>query len=155
MGAANGFDPYTFRSAATNGMGTGLDLRAPYVPLNQVQRGIEEVKSLRPYWLGDYYPLTDIGLDPKAWAAWEFNRPDLQSGFAVFFRRTLSQRSTFETSLRGLDPSAYYDVTFAEDYDVKERRRMTGIQLSHLHVAISTRPGSLLVKYKITASTKR
>jgi alpha-galactosidase len=155
MGAANGFDPYTFRSAATNAMGAGLDLRAPYVPLNQVKRGIEEVKSLRPYWLGDYYPLSDIGLDPKAWAAWEFNRPDLQSGFAVFFRRPSSQQSTFETSLRGLDPSAFYDVTFAEDYDVKERRRMTGAQLAHLHVAISSRPGSLLVKYKITARTKR
>jgi alpha-galactosidase len=148
MGAANGFDPYVFRSAATNGVGSGLDLRASYVPLNQAKRGIEELESLRPFWLGDYYPLTDITLDEQAWAGWEFYRPDLKAGFAVFFRRPLSPQQALEAELRGLDPAASYDVTFAKDYEVTEKRRMKGEQLAHLRVEIDSRPGSLLIKYR-------
>ena len=147
-GTVNGFDPYTFRSASTNGVGSGLDLNASYVPLEQVKRGIEELKSLRPFWLGDYYPLTDITLDESAWAGWEFHRPDLKGGFAVFFRRPLSQQPALETRLRGLDPAASYDVTFAKDYEISEKRRMTGEQLMHLRAEITSTPGSLLIRYQ-------
>ncbi len=149
MGGINGFDPYTFRSGATNGMGTGLDLRAPYVPLDQVRQGIAELKSLRPYWSGDYYPLTQINLDKKTWAGWQFYRPDLKAGFAVFFRRQLSDQSTFEASLHGLDPAALYNVTFSESYQLMEKQTMTGEQLKHLHIEISTQPGSLLIRYQL------
>jgi alpha-galactosidase len=148
MGAANGFDPYVFRSAATNGVGSGLDLRASYIPLDQVRRGIEELKSLRPFWLGDYYPLTDITLDERAWAGWQFYRPDLKGGFAVFFRRSMSQQPALETGLRGLEPAGIYDVTFAETYEAGEKRRMTGEQLMHMRVDIAARPGSLLIQYQ-------
>jgi alpha-galactosidase len=152
MGAANGFDPYTFRSAATNGVGTGLDLRAKYVPLDQVKQGIAEVKSLRPYWLGDYYPLTDINLDERAWCGWQFDRPDLGGGFALFFRRPKNEQSTLDTGLRGLDPGANYQVSFAETYDVKESRMMSGAQLARLRVEIGSAPGSLLVRYRKVAT---
>ena len=148
MGAVNGFDPYVFRSAATNGVGSGLDLRASYVPLDQARRGIEELKSLRPFWLGDYYPLIDVTRDEQAWSGWEFHRPDLKAGFAVFFRRSMSPQPALETGLRGLDPVANYDVTFARTYDVGEKRRMTGEQLRHMRVEIDSKPGSLLIRYQ-------
>jgi alpha-galactosidase len=148
IGTVNGFDLYTFRSGATNGVGSGLDLRASYVPLDQAKRGIEELKSLRPFWLGDYYPLTEITLDEQAWAGWEFHRPDLKGGFAVFFRRSLSSQAALETGLHGLDPAATYDVTFAKTYKVAEKRRMTGKQLTHLHVEIDSKPGSLLIRFQ-------
>jgi alpha-galactosidase len=154
MGAVNGFDPYTFRSAATNGVGSGLDLRASYVPLDQAKRGIEELKSLRPFWLGDYYPLTEITLDEQAWAGWEFHRPDLKAGFAVLFRRSLSPQSVLETGLHGLDPAASYDVTFAKTYEVTEKRRMTGEQLTHMRVEIDTKPGSLLIRFQQAGSVR-
>jgi alpha-galactosidase len=148
MGGVNGFDPYVIRSAATNGVGSGLDLRASYIPLEQVKAGIAEIKSLRPFWLGEYYPLSEINLDEHAWAGWEFYRPDLKAGFAMFFRRSLSDQATFETSLRGLVPGASYDVTFAKDYTGGKQRRMTGEQLMDLRVEIDSKPGSLLIRYK-------
>jgi alpha-galactosidase len=148
MGAVNGFDPYVFRSAATNGTGTGLDLRASYVPLDQVKGGIDEMKSLRPFWQGDYYPLTDINIDERAWLAWQFHRADLQAGFAVFFRRSLSGQASTESGLHGLNPAANYEVTFAKTYEVEEKRTMTGQQLKRLRVDIDTAPGSLLVRYR-------
>jgi alpha-galactosidase len=147
MGAVNGFDSYTFRSAATSGVGSGLDLRASYVPLEQFKHGVDELKSLRRFWEGDYYPLTDITPDERAWAGWQFDRPDLKSGFALFFRRSLSQQRTLETGLRGLDPAVSYDVTFAKDYESVERRKMTGEQLTHMRVEIDANPGSMLITY--------
>jgi len=154
MGAANGFDPYVFRSAATSGVGTGLDLRAAFVPLDQVKQGIEELKSLRPYWLGDYYPLTDISLDERAWIGWQFHRPDLKAGFAVFFRRSLSQQPILAAGLQGLDPKASYDVTFARTYDVAKKQTMTAKQLRNMQVEVDTSPGSLLIRYEEQRVTK-
>ena len=149
-GILNGFDPYIFRSEATMGGVIGLDLSAPYVALDQVKTAIAELKSLRPFWLGDYYPLTEVNLDEHAWAGWQFYRPDLGAGFAVLFRRSLSPKTTFEASLRGLDSSASYEVTFAKTYEVTEKRTMTGEELWHLHVEIESAPGSMLIRYKKT-----
>ena len=147
-GTVNGFDPYTFRSAASNGVGSGLDLNASYVPMEQARRGIEELKSIRPFWQGDYYPLTEITRDESAWAGWQFHRPDLKGGFAVFFRRPLSQQPVREAGLRGLNPTASYDVTFAKSYEVSDKRRMTGEQLMHLRVEVDSTPGSMLIRYQ-------
>ena len=91
-----GFDPYIFRSDATMGGYSGLDLSAPYVSMSQVKAAIAEMKSLRPYWLGDYYPLTEINLDEHAWAGWQFYRPDMNAGYAMLFRRSLSTDASFE-----------------------------------------------------------
>lgn len=148
MGTVNGFDPYTFRSGVTNGAGTGLDLRAKYFPLDQFEKAIGEVKALRPYWLGDYYPLTDINLDERAWCGWQFDRQDLGAGFAVFFRRPKNDQSTLDAGLKGLDLKANYKVTFAETYDIRETRTLSGAHLARLRVEIDSVPGSLLVRYK-------
>jgi len=152
-GTVNGFDPYTFRSASTNGVGSGLDLNASYFPLEQARRGIEELKSLRPFWQGDYYPLTEISLDERAWAGWQFHRSDLKSGFAVFFRRSLSQQPFLDTGLRGIDPAESYDVTFAKAYEVSDQRRMTGEQLMHLRVEVDSAPGNTLIRYQQATTT--
>ena len=46
-------------------------------------RAIQEVKDLRPCWLGDCYPLVPISTDDAQWCAWQFDRPDLGGGFAM------------------------------------------------------------------------
>jgi alpha-galactosidase len=141
-------DPYTLRSTATTGVALGLDLQSSYIPVDQLKKAIEELKSLRPFWLGDYYPLAEINQDERAWCAWQFDRPDLKAGFGVFFRRPRSEQSTFESALRGLDPKATYEVTFAETYDMKEKRVMTGAALGKLRVEIGSAPGVMLVRYR-------
>jgi hypothetical protein len=103
---------------------------------------------LRPYWLGDYYPLTPINLEPDAWCGWQFNRPDLHEGFAMFFRRPKSAKASYEAMLQGIDPKASYDVSLAETYDVNSKRVMTGSELAHLRVDINQTPGSMLVRYQ-------
>ena len=89
----HGLTPYSVRSTVTTGVGIGLDLRSAYIPRDQLTKAITELKELRPYWLGDYYPLTAIDFDESTWCAWQFDRPDLNSGYAVFFRRPKSLRA--------------------------------------------------------------
>jgi alpha-galactosidase len=141
-------DPYNFRSTATTGVAIGLDLQSPYVPLDELRKAIAELKMLRPYWLGDYYPMTPINLDPDAWCGWQFNRADLNAGFAMFFRRPKSAQRSYEAKLQGIDPQSSYEVSFAETYDLRSRRVMTGSELARLRVEIGHAPGSLLVRYR-------
>jgi hypothetical protein len=72
-------------------------------------------------------------------------------GFRIrrFFRRPKS-KSTIHARYRpaGLDPKAPYEVTFAETYDVKEKRVMTGAELGKLRVEVGSAPASLLVRYR-------
>ena len=53
----NAMNAYDFRSTATTGVAVGLDLISPYIPVEELRKAIAEVKELRPFWLGDYYPL--------------------------------------------------------------------------------------------------
>ncbi len=150
----HGVDPYNFRSTATTGVAIALDLQSPYIPTKDLTKAIAELKALRPYWLGDYYPLTPINIDESAWCAWQFHRRDLNAGFAMFFRRPKSPQSTFEASLHEIDPKASFEVSFAESYDVKSKRIMSGAELSRLKVEIGKAPGSVLVRYRKTTAKR-
>ena len=142
------FDPYIFRSVATTGTNISMDTRRKDTPMDQAKAAIAEAKSLRPLYLGDYYPLTEVTLDERQWIGWQFDRPDLGQGFAMFFRRPKSPYPALDAALRGLEPEATYEVTFAHDYTPGEARRLTGRDLAALRVEISTAPGSVLVRYR-------
>jgi len=118
------------------------------VSRDELRKAITEEKSLRPYWLGDYYPLTPINLQPDVWCGWQFDRPDLKAGFAMFLRRPKSDESTFRASLHGIEPGAVYKVSLAETYDAGRQRTMTGAELQNLQIAIEKAPGSLLMRYQ-------
>ncbi|MCX6972537.1 MAG: alpha-galactosidase [Verrucomicrobia bacterium] len=145
----HGFDPYRVRSGATSGVGFCLDPRDKMFPVEQARRAVEEIRSLRPYWSGDFYPLVErIDSDDRNWCAWQFHRPDLDAGFAVFFRRSKCPFVLVEIALRAIDPHANYKVAFKETYDVKEERTMSGADLAKLRVEILDAPGSVLVTYE-------
>ncbi len=95
---------YVLRSAATSGFGICQDNFATGFPTDLFKKVIAEVKMLRPLYLGDFYPLTALNVDEKVWCAWQFDRPELGRGFAMFFRRRKSPNPVIEVSLRGLDP---------------------------------------------------
>ncbi len=144
----NGADAYNFRSTATTGVAMGLNLQSPYIPVNALAKEIAELKALRPFWLGDYYPLTPINANEAAWCGWQFNRRDLNAGFAMFFRRPKSSEAHYDASLRGLDPAASYEVTITDGDAGAIKHVMTGHDLAHFQAKINNAPGSLLVRYQ-------
>jgi alpha-galactosidase len=144
----NGADAYNFRSTATTGVAMGLDLQSPYIPVDALAKEIAELKALRPYWLGDYYPLTSINTNEDAWCGWQFNRQDIGAGFATFFRRSKSNQSHYDANLHSIDPTMSYQVTITEGIETTTSQTMTGRELTQLRVDINHAPGSLLVRYQ-------
>jgi len=135
---------YELRSTMTAGLGVCQDTQAKDFPTDVLKKVIAQVKELRPFYTGDFYPLTKIALDENAWAAWQLDRPDLGKGFAVFFRRPQCTVSSLDVGLKGLDPAADYEV---RNEDTGKTERLTGAQLSHWQVTIGHAPESLLVTY--------
>jgi alpha-galactosidase len=144
--------PYDFRSTATTGVAIGLDLQSSYVSSADVRKGVTEIKELRPYWLGDFYPLTEINSDEAAWAGWQLHRADLNAGFVMMFRRPKSVEPKKDVAFHGIDPHARYEVTWAQRFDPGPKQILVGTQLEHLSVTLSSPRSSVLIRYKIATA---
>jgi alpha-galactosidase len=148
-------DDYEFRSS----MGSSLclnwwvsgDIAAERIPANfpfgWAKRTLEQHLKLRPFFLGDYYPLTAYSQARDVWMAYQLDRPDLKQGLVVSLRRPQSPYQTARFPLRGLEAGAAYQVT---DLDTGERRAETGQSLlaRGLEVSVKSAPGSALILYE-------
>jgi alpha-galactosidase len=142
---------YAFRSAMTAG-----NILAPSNPqgrlstgdtdtVEAVERTVAIYRKLRPYMVGDFYPLFSHSESEEVWFGYQFHRPDLKSGVAVVFRREKSKDAKMAVLLRGLDAKRSYEVSFE---DTPEKRMLPGAALSALPVEIRSAPGSAIVYYR-------
>lgn len=106
-----------------------------------------EQKRLQPYYVGDFYPVLSYSLAPDAWAAWQFDRPDLGEGMVLALRRPRSPFTQMSARLSALDPSARYEVTF---HGSGRRQDMSGEELTTqgLTIRIEEAPGTALITYR-------
>ena len=114
--------------------------------MEQAQRLIDEFKRLRPFFYGDFYPLTPHSIGDYVWMAYQFHREDLGQGMFLAFRRPNSSDLTARLKLRGLLPSGRYELNFE---DTGNKQTFTGEALAAgIDVTIEPAPGSLLVTYR-------
>ncbi len=129
-------------------------------PFDWLRTLVEQLKRVRPYYYGDYYPLlpcssnSDCTTEPSnersaafEWAAWQFNRPEQGDGMVQAFRRDESDDAAKDLRLRGLDAAATYEVT---DLDAGVPKTVSGKDLMQkgLHVEIAEEPGAAIILYK-------
>jgi len=139
-------DPYAFRSSMNAALVLGWNLYLPDFPVEQAQRLIAEFKQVRPFFYGDYYPLTGHSISDDVWMAYQFHREDLNAGMFLAFRRPESPDPSIQLKLRALHPEARYALTF-EDTGIQQT--LTGQKLSTgFEVTLEDAPGSLLVTYR-------
>jgi alpha-galactosidase len=164
-------DNYHFRSGFAPGLSFALfnaagtkDQIGSFIPadfpFDWLRTQVEQLKRVRPYYYGDYYPLlpcsantncaTGAGNERSAafeWAAWQFNRPDEGDGMVQAFRREKSADAAKNLRLRGLDAAATYEVT---DLDAGVPNTVTGKDLMErgLHVEVAGEPGASIILYK-------
>jgi alpha-galactosidase len=164
-------DTYHFRSGMAPGLAFALFNVSGYpnqvgnfipadFPYEWMRNMVAQLKLVRPYYYGDYYPLlpcsenSDCATDPSKersaafeWAAWQFNRPEQGDGMLQIFRRDESDVTAEDLRLRGLDPSANYEIT---DLDTKLPRTISGRDLMQqgLHVEIKEKREAAIVIYK-------
>ena len=142
-------DRYTFRSglgatAVMNWEVTGKNGES----ILDIQKKIKEYKELRPYFYGDYYPLTESKNNTRdnVWLAYQLNRPDEKDGIVIAFRRKDCNNESIQVKLKGLEEKATYELYF-EDY--KLRIKNLGSELmSGIDISIPQKPSSLLINYK-------
>ncbi|MEI8313028.1 MAG: hypothetical protein WCH98_19955, partial [Verrucomicrobiota bacterium] len=86
-------------------------------------------------------------------AVYQLHRPDLGQGCAVAFRRPGCRYSAAEFPLRGLDPTAEYEL---EDADTGRLWRQSGTALAQpgLKLTINDLPGSSLIFYTVSERQK-
>jgi alpha-galactosidase len=146
--------PYYWRSAMSAGNIIYWDLRpqrsgGEYAYDRELTRkAIAECKALRPYYLGDYYPLTEMNAEPSEWAAYQYVRESQGDGFAVFFRRPESPSATLDVRLRGIEPSRTYEVSWFWSYEAAHTKTMKGAELQRFRAEVPDRPGSLLIRFQ-------
>ena len=140
---------YTFRSglgaaAVMNWEVTGRNSES----IPAMQKSIKEYKLLRPYYYGDYYPLTTTEnlTQDDIWLAYQLNRPSTGDGIIVAFRRKDSPLESITVKMHGVDPDEKYQL-LNEDTQVSET--LAGEVLKHGYaLKLTDKPGSLLIRYK-------
>lgn len=143
-----GADPYRFRSGFNGGIAFAEDVRGDDYPRDLLREAIEEGKRLRPYWLGDFYALSEVTTSPRDWCVLQYHRPERDDGIVLAFRRHGSPYVVYDCALRGIEPSAVYRVTFSPTYERGESVELPGSDLARLSLQVTERPGSLLVEYQ-------
>lgn len=144
-GGVWGFDPYRWRSIVTVGTSLCMDQKGPNYNREAAKKMIAEAKRLRPYLLGDYYPLLSTPKDQTAWVAWQYDRPDIGEGMAMAFRRAASPYSRAQLGLKAIDPKAKYELEWV---DGKKKQVLDGKALQGLEVEIAGKERSVLVVYR-------
>jgi alpha-galactosidase len=164
-------DSYHFQSGMAPGLGFALFNGAGYpnqigsfipddFPFDWMRKMVADLKLVRPYYYGDYYPLlpcsmnSDCDTDSRAersaafeWSAWQFNRPEQGDGMIQVFRRDKNDETAKNLVLRGLDTAATYAVT---DLDTNISRTVSGKDLMKqgLRVEISAQREAMIILYK-------
>jgi hypothetical protein len=106
---------------------------------------VEVFKKVRPYILGDFYPLFPHSADESVWYGYQFYRPDLDAGFALLFRRKDSPYVKARLDIKGIVEDRRYTVTF-EDCDGEQT--VHGHDLRSFPVEIPSPGESTIVYYR-------
>ena len=122
-------------------------------PMDEAAKQVRLYKEIRQYLSGDFYPLTACTMD-AAWLGYQFHRGDLDAGFALLFRRPVSDEvihrvdDGFTVLLRGVDPSRRYRVWFPSRGGT-DPETLTGAELVQgMPVTIEEAPGAEMIRYE-------
>ena len=142
---------YAFRSAMTAGNilahsnTKGRLSTADPDTADAVRRTAAIYKKLRPYMLGDFYPLFPHSASEESWYGYQFHRTDMQAGMAVVFRRTKCAETTMPVKLNDVDPTAKYEITYE---DTTDKAVVSAAGMSLCQVKIESAPGSAILYYR-------
>ncbi len=140
-------DKYLIRSQMSPEFTIGVDTRRKDLDYNLLRELVREWRQVSPNYFGDYYPLTKYAAANTIWMAWQFDRPDMGTGFLQAFRRGECPEESICLKLRGLEPKTSYALT---DFDTKVTWQASGKALLEqgLLLRSATRPAAIVIGYK-------
>lgn len=138
----------TYRARST--MCSGIGMTAPWWEMTDEEGAwyrkiLSEAKLVREYASEDFYPLTGYTIDERDWMAFQYNKPETESGLVMAFRREENETPRMTFALRGIDETAMYYLTDADDGN---RVEMNGAALKYLSIEIDEKRSSRILKYE-------
>ncbi len=106
-----------------------------------------EYYELRPYMLGNYYPLTYGGLDTTRYLAMQFD-DNAAEGMALIYKREDVTENIYNLRLNGLDSDKDYEVW---SYDTPDKKiTLSGKELMNdgCEIEINETPKAVIILYK-------
>ncbi len=133
-------DVYRMRSAYAGALTTGYaysekEKFGSAEQIEWIKKYLNEYLSIREYFYGDFYPLTDSVESDYSWNAAQFNRPENGDGMVQAFRHPKSPFSVADFRLCGLDGEKMYKVT---DLDNDDSFEISGEELMNQGLRIET-----------------
>ena len=116
-------------------------------PFAWAKATLDQYLTLRPFYYGDYYPLTAYSQARDVWMAYQLDTPEAGKGLVVAIRRPDSPYASARFLLRGLDAKGSYRIT---NLDSKAQAICSGAQLTQegLDVALDARMATALLLYE-------
>ena len=147
-------DKYLIRSQMSPEFTVGVDTRRQDLDYQLLRTLTEQWRQVSPCYFGDYYPLTAYGTGNTIWMAWQFDRPDLGTGFVQAFRRADCPEESVQLRLHGLDPEARYTLM---DVDANQPWQASGQELLAQGVTVKSpsRPTAILITYEKKAASQK
>lgn len=146
-----GYEPsYLFRSAMTtgnilvHGNAQGFLDTADPDTAELVKNTVAIYHKLRPFMLGDFYPLFPHDERESVWYGYQFHQPDRNAGCALLFRRKDSPDARADIALQALNPDGQYIVTFEDRADLQD---LSGDRIRAFPVEIPDAPGTAILYY--------
>ncbi len=142
-------DTYCGRSGLSSAYCWGPEIFSKRNPVKNLRQGPAVFREIRNYFLKDYYPLSgdNPSTDKNIWIAWQFNDPADSSGIVQAFRRDEAPEETYTIRLRGIDPTADYELY---DFDTANSETVSGSVLSNGYTLTLPQPrSSKLLRYKL------
>jgi len=144
---------YCARSYFCSAMGFGVPDPREKADWKLYRRIVAEWRRAAPCYLGDFYPLTPHSVEPGAWMAWQFDRPDLGEGVVQAFRHRESPYESATFQLGGLAPRAEY---LLEDSDTGKRwKAKGGVLMKGFHIEMPEPFSSRLIFYSHPSSRSK
>ena len=149
LACTHSHETYDCRSSATIGGVSQWQLLDADFPFDLAREATAELRANRPYWLGDFYSLTEASYSPDDWLAFQMHRQDLDEGIILAFRREQCPTSTLQVSPRGLNPAGNYSLSLSDESRNRTNRQISGTEMTAgLSLDIPQPRASLLVTYR-------
>lgn len=144
-------DADTVRSAASAGMVCEIGYLDSDFDRNIAKQAIQEVKENSKFWYGNLYPLTSATIARNLFFAYQLDRPDLNEGIILAFRRSECKTGGIVASLHGIHADRTYLLEYSDHTRSKITKKISGKDLINpgLTVQVPEKDTCLLIHYKM------
>ena len=134
----------------TNGIMLNWDPFKPDFDSAKAKGILDEFRQVRDLFLADFYPLTPYSIAETAWCIYQFHQPSEGRGMVLAFRRHQAAQPTARVALMAVDASRSYEVEVSNENLETSRLEVNGKDLlEKFEFTIPTKPGSILMQYKV------